>query len=477
MLSLHAAAAMMGARLVGDGARRFARVNTDTRSLAAGELFVAIAGERFDGHSFIARALELGAAGVIAEHLPEGCTGPALLVADTRRALGELAAGWRRRFGLPTIAVTGSNGKTTVKEMIASILAARFGESARLATQGNLNNDIGVPLTTLRLASSHQAAVIELGMNHPGEIIELARIAQPTVALINNAQREHQEFMASIDAVAQENGSVLTALAHDGVAVFPAGTVYDALWSDLAGGRRCLRFGLDGAGDVRGTVQASTEGTRLRIEGAVRIDEVVLATFGVHNARNALAAAACAHAAGVDEASIAHGLARFTPVKGRLQRKRAVSGALVIDDTYNANPDSVRAAIDVLAAQPAPRWLVLGDMGEVGDHGAEYHAEIGAYAKAQGIERLYCMGSAMRDAALAYGPGALHFDAIEPLIDAVRMAPPEVSLLVKGSRFMRMERVVGALIGEPVEPHGASPEKKPVAPEGAGAREGHDHVA
>jgi len=198
---------------------------------------------------------------------------------------------------------------------------------------------------------------------------------------LNNAQREHQEFMASIDAVAQENGSVLTALAHDGVAVFPAGTVYDALWSDLAGGRRCLRFGLDGAGDIRGTVQASTEGTRLRIEGAVRIDDVVLATFGVHNARNALAAAACAHAAGIDEASIAHGLARFTPVKGRLQRKRATSGALVIDDTYNANPDSVRAAIDVLAALPAPRWLVLGDMGEVGDQGAGEIAELAAIAQ------------------------------------------------------------------------------------------------
>jgi len=477
MLSLRAAAAMMGARIVGDAAHGFTRVNTDTRSLAAGELFVAIAGERFDGHSFIARALELGAAGVVAEHLPDGCAGPALLVADTRCALGELAAGWRRRFDLPTIAVTGSNGKTTVKEMIASILAARFGDSARLATQGNLNNDIGVPLTTLRLAAAHHAAVIELGMNHPGEIIELARIAQPTVALINNAQREHQEFMASIDAVAQENGSVLTALAHDGVAVFPAGTVYDALWSDLAGGRRCLRFGLDGTGDIRGTVQASTEGTRLRIEGAVRIDDVVLATFGVHNARNALAAAACAHAAGIDEASIAHGLARFTPVKGRLQRKRASSGALVIDDTYNANPDSVRAAIDVLAAQPAPRWLVLGDMGEVGDHGAEYHAEIGAYAKAQGIERLCSMGSAMRDAALAYGPGAEHFDAIEALIGAVRMAPSEASLLVKGSRFMRMERVVGALTGESIEPHGASPDKKPAAPQGAGAQEGHDHVA
>ena len=202
-----------------------------------------------------------------------------------------------------------------------------------------------------------------------------------------------------------------------------------------------------------------------------------LAIPGLHNVRNAVAAAAAATAAGAHLERVAQGLAAFRAVDGRLQRKAGLHGAVVLDDTYNANPDSVRAAIDVLAAQPAPRWLALGDMGEVGDHGAEYHAEIGAYAKAQGIERLYCMGSAMRDAALAYGPGALHFDAIEPLIDAVRMAPPEVSLLVKGSRFMRMERVVGALIGEPVEPHGASPEKKPVAPEGAGAREGHDHVA
>ncbi len=479
MLSLRAAAAMMGARIVGDATRECTRVNTDTRTLAAGELFVAIAGERFDGHDYIARALELGAAGVVAERLPAGCAGPALVVADTRRALGELAAGWRRRFALPTIAVTGSNGKTTVKEMIASILAARFGETGRLATQGNLNNDIGVPLTTLRLGATHRAAVIELGMNHPGEIIELARIAQPGVALVNNAQREHQEFMASIDAVAQENGSVFTALAPDGVAVFPAGTPYDAWWADLAGGRRCLRFGFDAAADVRGSVQASTEGTRLRIEGAVRIDEVVLATFGMHNALNALAAAACAHAAGIDEASIAHGLARFAPVKGRLQRKRAVGGALVIDDTYNANPDSVRAAIDVLAAQPAPRWLVLGDMGEVGDHGAAYHAEVGAYAKSHAIDRLLCTGPAMRDAALAFGPGALHYDSAEALIAGLGTPPSGASVLVKGSRFMRMERVVGALLGEAAPAVVQTPpqDDKPAAQACASASEGCNHAS
>ena len=433
-------------RLIGDGAIRVAGVSTDTRQIAAGDLFVAIRGERFDAHQFAPQARRAGAAAIVVERWVEGLAGPALMVSDSRHALGELAAGWRRRFALPVIAVTGSNGKTTVKEMIAAVLAARFGEAHRLATAGNFNNDVGVPLSVFRLRDSHQAAVFELGMNRPGEIGWLSTIAQPTVALVNNAQREHQEFMASVEATALENGAALASLPADGVAVFPGDDANTPIWRTLAGARRCLEFGLGPAQAVSAPPDARPEAFSLNLPGGPVT--VQLSIAGVHNVRNALAAAASCHALGIDAATIARGLAAFRPVSGRLVRNPLPGGATLLDDSYNANPDSVRAAIAVLASEPAPHVLVLGDMGEVGDQGPQFHQEVGAYARECGIGHLLVLGEAARASAAAFGQGAEHFDDIDALIArAGALAGGGGTVLVKGSRFMRMERVVAALTG------------------------------
>jgi len=438
--------------VAGDGASvRVTGVSTDSRSITEGNLFVALRGERFDAHDFLADVAARGAAAVVAERLPDGFAAPALVVPDTRVALGEIARNWRAQYGIPVIAVTGSNGKTTVKEMIAAILAAAYGPEQSLATRGNLNNEIGVPLTLLRLDAPCRAAVIELGMNHPGEIAGLSGIAQPTVGLVNNAQREHQEFMASVEAVAKENGSVILSLPDDGVAVFPADDEFTPLWRGYAGGRRTLTFGLSGNADVMCVHEASVFGSDLRvtIHGGEHFD-IHLQAAGHHNVRNALAAIACALAAGIDTDAIKHGLEAFAPVGGRLQRKQATSGALLIDDTYNANPDSVRAAIDVLAQFPAPRLLVLGDMGEVGDQGPQFHQEVGAYAAEAGIEQLFTLGELARHATAAFGSAGRHFDDVESLkAAAVAAAPANATVLVKGSRFMKMERVVQHLAGQP----------------------------
>ncbi len=432
-----------GARLAGDGATPVQRVHTDTRTLQPGDLFVALKGERFDANDFIADAVKAGAAAVLAHHgkLPAGV--PGIEVDDTRLALGALAAGWRSQFSLPLVAVTGSNGKTTVTQMIASILRAWQGDAA-LATQGNFNNDIGVPLTLLRLRAQHKVAVIELGMNHPGEIAYLADIARPNVALVNNAQREHMEFMATVQAVARENGSVLQKLPSVGIAVFPADDEHTPVWVDLAAGRACLRFGAGPSADI------SLAGTEW-VSGHWQVDVQTpagplafpLHIAGRHNVRNALAATACALAAGCPLDAIARGLGGFAPVKGRSRAFALTLGKrtlTVVDDTYNANPDSVRAAIDVLAELPGPRLLVLGDMGEVGDQGPQFHAEVGAHARARGIEVLLTLGEQ------AQGMGGRHFDGIDALNEAVRtQLPHSASVLVKGSRFMKMERVIDAI--------------------------------
>ena len=432
-------------RLLGDGATVVTDVCTDTRALRPGCLFVALRGESFDAHDFIAAAIASGARAVLVERWTPAVRVPALLVADARRALGEIAAGWRRRFDLPLIAVTGSNGKTTVKEMISSILAAHFGEAARLATAGNLNNEIGVPLTVLRLRASHRAAVVELGMNRPGEIAVLAGVAQPGVALVINAQREHQEFLHSVEATARENGAAISALGADGVAVFPGDDPHTALWRALAGARRRVEFGLDADCDVHAAPQSAPASFEIRVAGARAT--VRLAIAGAHNVRNALAAAACAHAVGIGVDEIAAGLNAFRPVRGRLAQLACASGAPLIDDSYNANPDSVRAAIDALMALPAPRILVLGDMGEVGEHGPEFHREVGEYAALRGVEHLLLLGDASRETAAAFGARAEHFeDAAALAVRALELAQPPATVLVKGSRFMRMERVVAALV-------------------------------
>ncbi|MDR3379135.1 UDP-N-acetylmuramoyl-tripeptide--D-alanyl-D-alanine ligase [Cupriavidus basilensis] len=454
-----AAGWIAGARLSGpDGAggRAFARVLTDSRMVQPGDLFVALKGERFNAHDFLADVVARGAAAVLVDREPDAALGiPAIVVPDTRLALGQLAAGWRRRFSLPAVAVTGSNGKTTVKEMIAAIFAAAVGEGARLATGGNLNNDIGLPLTVLRLSAAHRLAVLELGMNHPGETVYLASIAQPTVAVVTNAQREHQEFMVNVEAVAHEHAAAIAALPADGVAVFPldaeGGGAHAGIWRQAAGARRVLSFGLDASADVRADVALDDGVQVMQVSAPGAAFEVRLSVLGTHNVRNALAAIACALGAGVGIAAIQAGLAGFAAVKGRLQVKHATGGTLVIDDSYNANPDSVRAAIDVLAGFAAPRLLVLGDMGEVGDQGPAFHTEIGAYARAHGIEALWATGAAMVHAAQAFGAAARYFERAEDLAQALAQdkdgtVAAASAVLVKGSRFMRMERMVDALV-------------------------------
>ena len=452
MMSLRQAHALLpSSALVGDADVQILRVHSDTRTLRPGDLFVALTGERFDAHDFLGRARQAGAVAAIAEHgLAEaGLAG--LQVTDTRRALAELASAWRQRCHLPLIAVTGSNGKTTVTQMIAAILRAWLGDAA-FSTEGNLNNDIGVPLTLLRLRQDdegwHRAGVVELGMNHPGEIAQLAAIAAPTVALVNNAQREHQEFMSSVEAVARENGAVIEALAPLGIAVFPADDPFSPLWHAMAAGRPVLTFALQGAADV--TAEAAWAGDRWSV---MLRTPAGAATFGLrvagwHNVKNALAATACALAAGCPLDAVSRGLEGFQPVKGRSQVKRFRRDELdvtLVDDTYNANPDSVRAAIDVLAELPAPRWLVLGDMGEVGAHGPAFHREVGAYAQERGLDHLWTVGVLSTHASAAFH-GARHFDDVATLLAALSQAPACASVLVKGSRFMKMEQVVAGLM-------------------------------
>ena len=429
----------------------FDGVSTDSRKVIPGNLFVALRGERFDAHAFLPQVVEQGAAGVVVEQRPADLSIPALVVPDTRVALGEIARHWRRQFSLPVIGVTGSNGKTTVKEMIASILGAALDQSQFLATRGNLNNDIGVPLTLLRLDQKCRAAVIELGMNHPGEIAVLAAIAQPTLGLVNNAQREHQEFMASVEAVAKENGAVLSGLPANGIAVFPSDDPFTPLWRSFANevGRRTITtFGLSADADVTCSYELQEFCIDLMIKTSELQFPLRVAAAGMHNVRNALAAIACTLAIGVAPEAVQRGLESFAPVSGRLQRKTAKIGALVIDDTYNANPDSVRAAIEVLANAAAPRILVLGDMGEVGNEGKKFHEEIGAYARGRNIEHLLTLGELSRHCSSAFGARARHYDDIAQLQQALQgMLTPASTVLVKGSRFMKMERVVQHLLG------------------------------
>ena len=457
MMSLREASAAIGARAMGTDAR-FSSVSTDSRTLARGALFVALRGEHFDGHRFLSSARERGAAAAMVDEAskltPEAAGLPLLVVAHTRTCLGRLAAKWRTRFDIPLIAVTGSNGKTTVKEMIAAILRAHFGAAETLATEGNLNNDIGLPLTVLGLRKAHRAAVIEVGMNHPGETATLAAIASPTVALVNNAQREHQEFMKDVAAVAREHAAVFEALRPQGTAVINADDGFADYWRGLLAGRRVRDFGIERPAQVSGRHELTHFGSRIDLrapEGAIQIE---LHANGLHNVLNACAAATSALAAGASLDALAKGLSAFRPVEGRMRRLAARSGAGLIDDSYNANPDSVRAAIDVLAGEPGTKFLLLGDMGEVGERGAEFHAEIGRYARERGIDRLYAAGELSRAAVEAFGAGARHFTSVEDLIAAAtKQVVARTSALVKGSRFMRMERVVQALAIEPQKAH------------------------
>ncbi len=442
------------ARLVGRGDEAVSGISTDPRRIHEGALFIALRGEQFDAHHFVNQARRSGARAVMVERWVPGLKAPVLMVPDTRKAYGEIARGWRRQFRLPLITVAGSNGKTTTKEMIAAILARHVGDRAALSTRGNLNNDVGVPQTLMALRPRHQAAVIELGTNHPGEIAELARYTLADVALVTNAQREHQEFLQGVEGSARENGDSIAALASGGIAVFPGDDACAPIWQAQAGDRRCIRFGWatqEGVFDVWADPQARPDRFELHI--GARAATVQLNIAGRHNVRNALAAAASCHAIGVPLDTIVQGLQRFHPATGRLQHHTLGPALSLIDDSYNANPDSVRAAVDVLRDLPAPRTLVLGDMGEVGDQGEDFHREVGAYAASGGLDRFWTLGEATRASHAAFesargnGQQAIHFDSAEAIIAALGAERGEASgtWLVKGSRFMKMERIVTGL--------------------------------
>jgi UDP-N-acetylmuramoyl-tripeptide--D-alanyl-D-alanine ligase len=440
-------AAATGGRLEGEDAA-FAGVSIDTRTLEPGQLFVALAGERFDGHAFLDAARARGAAGALVAR-PAGPPLPQVVVRDTQSALGALAAAWRARSGALVLGVGGSNGKTTTKELLAAILA---GAGPTLATRGNLNNHIGVPLTLLRLDPSHRFAVIEMGANHAGEIAALAALARPAIALVTNAGDEHLEGFGDLAGVARAEGEMFAALDASGTAVVNADDSFCGLWRTMVPrGARILGFAIDAAADVRaqsiaGRIEAGGFVTQFVLALAGTQARVRLPLAGRHNVMNALGAAAAAHSAGVPVATIVAGLERMRPVAGRLQLKAGLRGSWLIDDSYNANPSSVRAGIDVLCARPGEHWLVLGEMAELGAETAASHAGVGDYARRAGVSRLFAMGAAARHAVDAFGARASWYEDAARLGDAVAASlEPGVTALVKGSRVNRLERVVERL--------------------------------
>jgi UDP-N-acetylmuramoyl-tripeptide--D-alanyl-D-alanine ligase len=440
------------------------RFISDSRQVMNGDFFIALRGEKFDAHDFLIDVQTKGAMACLVssvEKLPEDF--PAIVVKDTQEALQILSSRWKQYCSQnklkQVVIVTGSNGKTTVKGMVQSIFEAAVGLDKTLATQGNFNNDIGLPLTLLCLNLNHELAVIELGMNHPGETAVLANIAKPSIALINNAQREHQEFMKTVDAVAQEHALAIESLTKAGVAVYPADSEYSAYWKKIADQRTVIDFAFNQKAAVWGEWLDQTSG-QMVIHTSQGDFKVQLNILGDHNACNAIAASAVAIAAGISPAGIQAGLESFWPVNGRMQKHCLTNDLTVIDDSYNANPDSVRAAIDVLSNIKTAAWLVLGDMGEVGNQGVEFHREVGHYAGEKGIQKLFALGELSKEAVVAYQASATHGNIAQHFADVsalctelnkslqARKNHEEVTLLVKGSRFMRMERVVKALAEE-----------------------------
>lgn len=449
MMTLRKAAKAINAELIGND-QTFTHVGTDTRTIRRGQLFIALKGERFDGHEYVKQALDAGAAGVVvqrgvvATHTLSG----ALVVDDTYQALGQLAAYWRTQHTMPLIGVTGSNGKTTVKEMLLAIFKASK-QGHVLATAGNLNNHIGMPLTLLRMSANDAYAVVEMGMNHSGEIRYLTQIAKPDVVLINNAGNAHLGELGSYEAIAKAKGEILEGLSATGIAVLNADDDFYPLWKTLlekTEASQVITFGVQTDADVTASYQLADAGSQLQIKTPAGELTVNLHAPGKHNVMNALAASAAALAVKVDLNAIKNGLENFVAAKGRLQYQAAIKGAVVIDDTYNANPTSMKAAVDVLKAYEGKQVLVLGDMGELGEDAKAMHVEIGEYAKAAGIDTLLTIGYLAENMAQAFGENAMHFPAIEALIDYLnRMLDDTTTVLVKGSRFMAMERVVEAI--------------------------------
>ncbi|MCP5292226.1 MAG: UDP-N-acetylmuramoyl-tripeptide--D-alanyl-D-alanine ligase [Burkholderiales bacterium] len=459
-MRLQEAAEVLNARRQGDNVL-FTGVSTDSRTVCPGELFVALTGENYDGHQFVRAAREQGAVAAMVEHdLNDAALStdfPLVCVENTRSSLGQLSARWRQRFSMPLAAVTGSNGKTTVKEMLAAILRCAVEEGAVgpddcpsrvLATVGNLNNDIGVPLMLLRLREIHQYAVIEMGMNHAGEIAYLTRLAQPDVAVITNAGAAHIEGLGSVEAVARAKGEIFAGLSQQGAAVINADDDYAPLWRTLIGKRRVIDFGFSAKAQVSAEFKSEPYGSTIQLKLPDGIQHVTLKVPGTHNIRNGLAAAAAAVALGVNSGAIVAGLERFKGVQGRLQIKQGRNRSVLIDDSYNANPESVKAALAVLAAAAGKKILILGDMGELGKTARDLHRTIGEEARLLKLDELMTVGELSRCASDAYGQGARHFNDMETLLDSLEnRLDADVTVLVKGSRFMHMERIVNRLEG------------------------------
>lgn len=446
MMYLSEAAKALNAKHLGIDVQ-FESVGSDSRNINAGQLFVALKGANFDGNAFAAEAIEKGAVAVMLSDASVKAR-PALLVQDTRLSLGELAKYWRGKFDAPVVAITGSNGKTTTKEMLTAILGvAAQGKDKVHATYGNLNNDIGLPLTLLKMHAGHAYVVLEMGMNHLGEIDYLTHIAQPDVAVINNAGTAHIGELGSRENIAKAKGEIFSGLQGGGVAVINADSDFAAYWQSLNAQRKIVTFGLNNQADVSATYQEADGYSAVNLKtpnGEVSFD---LHVQGEHNICNALAASAAAYALGVSNADIARGLEEFAGVYGRLERKEGLRGAVIIDDTYNANPDSMKAAIGVLARQAGEKILVLGDMGELGADAESMHAEIGAHAKAAGLKALYCLGELSVEMVKGFGAGAQHFSSPEAIAAALLpQLARGTTVLVKGSRFMKMERVVNLLL-------------------------------
>jgi UDP-N-acetylmuramoyl-tripeptide--D-alanyl-D-alanine ligase len=451
------AAQALGGRLIGEDIG-YAAVSSDSRTLEPGALFVALRGPNFDGAEFVAAAAARGAAGALVERAVPGALAQ-ILVPDALRALQHLAALWRADFAIPIVAIGGSNGKTTTKEMTAAILSRR---GACMATRGNLNNHIGVPLTLMRLEPSHRCAVVEMGANRIGDVAELVKLARPTVGLITNAGAEHLEGFGDLDGVAKGEGEMVAGLAAGATAVINADDPYAAYWRSVAGAHRVVTFGVHAAGgsapadrpadfSARNSTQSIERGefaTRFTLACPLGEREILLKAGGAHNIVNALAAAAAAAAAGASLEDIGAGLGDFRAVAGRLQLKAGVHDSWIIDDSYNANPSSVRAGLEVLRALPGVAWLVLADMAELGEQTSESHAHMGSYARECGVTRLFAMGPQSSRAVETFGAGGEWFADADSLIRRLRAElAPGVTVLIKGSRVNRLERVVQALAG------------------------------
>ena len=457
MMTLANIASIVGGQLIGNDCE-VKSMGIDSRNISQNQLFIGFKGEHFDGNAYAVEAIKQGASAVLVQDANTKAT-PAIIVSDTRLALGKLAANWRKQFSAPIVAVTGSNGKTTIKEMLVAILNAVTVKENRPdftkvhATIGNFNNDIGLPLTLLKMTDEHAYGVIEMGMNHLGEIDYLTNITQPTVAVISNAGTAHIGQLGSRENIAKAKGEIFAGLADDGIAVINADDDFAGYWKSLCSTKKTLTFGLNNQADVFASFKEFDAFNQINLttpSGAIRFE---LHLLGKHNIYNALAASACAVALGVSNDNIAKGLSAMQAVKGRLQRKAGLNGAVLIDDTYNANPDSMKAAIDALKTFATHTIFVMGDMGELGHEASQMHGEIGAYAQQQHIDQLVTFGDLSELAVAQFNSNdqmsanhAQHFTNLDSLITTLKASmQPNVTVLVKGSRFMQMERVVAAL--------------------------------